>query len=158
MTAGSTRGLRTLAPVLDLVLLEPSPLATVSSARLFPSLESPHRSVTVAEESEQLSPAASNLTETARAVSEALLLAVSTTATPTESASEPRLASGSARTPREVSMPPLSWEAMCRRLSLLEFSSTDLILLLECSPQFLDRAALTSTYSTCLAVEQSFYL
>ena len=77
-----------------------------------------------------------------------------------------------------------------RRPSLLEFSSTDLTLLLECSPQFLDRfdtfdfvivltlffilflfsvsiesflilplrAALTSTSSTCLAVEQSFYL
>merc|ERR1712080_603575 len=118
-------------------LLEPSLQATVSSARtvtslsgqalvllstltarLFPSLESPHRSVMVAEESEQLSLAASNLMETARAASEALWLAVSTTATLTESASELRLASGSARTLREVSMPPLSWEATCGRPSL----------------------------------------
>merc|ERR1711928_183098 len=96
-----------------------------------------------AEESEQLSPAASNLTETARAASEALLLAASTTATPTESALELRLVLGSARTPREVSMPPLSLEAMCRRPSLPEFSSTDPTPLLGCSPQFLDRAALT---------------
>merc|ERR1711890_123521 len=133
-------------------------LLSTPTARLFPSLESPHRSVTVAEESEQLSPAASNLTWAAKAASEALLLAASTTATLTESASELRPASGSARTLREVSMPPLSWEAMCRRPSLLEFSSTDLTLLLECSPQFLDRAALTSTSSTCLAVEPSYYL
>merc|ERR1711928_310820 len=103
---------RTLALDLDLALLEPSPQATVSSARtvtspsgqalvllstptarLFPSLESPHRSVTAAEESEQLSPAASNLTETARAASVASLLVASTTATPTESASELRQAS-----------------------------------------------------------------
>merc|ERR1712020_590448 len=60
-------------------------LLSTPTDRLFPSLESPPRLATAAEESEQLSQADSSLTATARAVSEALSPVVSTMATPTKS-------------------------------------------------------------------------
>merc|ERR1711971_1171574 len=102
----------------------------------------------------QLSQEESSLTATARAASEASLLTGSTMATLTGSVLALRQVLDSAKTLREDSMPLLSSEAMSRHRSLLEFSSTDQTLPSECNPPFLDRAGLTSTSSTSLAVDK----
>merc|ERR1712172_309547 len=78
----------------------------------------------------------------------------STMATLTGSVLALRQVLDSARTRREDSMPLLSSEATSRHHSLLEFSSTDQTLPSECNLPFLDRAGLTSTSSTSLAVDK----